>query len=151
MSLKEKLEAKKLELQKRDELIDSLKAEMDTLKPSVDRYFEVSRQHGKLVEERRKDDERKKRMKAIWDASYEAPEYPSMGVAGSNGSATFKTEEQAKELVQLLVWGGSYTYGYELKWDGPGDYVVEPDYKYDHDRDVIYTAKFRKKREDEYE
>ena len=71
-------------------------------------------------------------------------EYPLMGVEASNGIAHFEDQDQADELLIHLRKDASYYYAYVLEWKGPGSYIVKPEYRYDHDNEVIYTARFVK-------
>ena len=68
-----------------------------------------------------------------------------MGCSGEDGSAFFKDEEQANSLIQALRSNSNYYYAYILEWKGEGEYIVEPDWKYDHDGETVYTAYFKKK------
>lgn len=75
--------------------------------------------------------------------NYQEPQYPDMGIEGINGSCTFESQEQAELLIKTLV-NQSYYYGHKLKWTGPGEYTIKPDYSYDHDGEVVYMANYLK-------
>lgn len=135
----------KLTLQQLEEKIKELRAEMDALEPARARYYELSTKAHELNKEMTARKYASNLSAAIFKCSYQEPEYPRMGESGRNGSVFFKTKEDAEELITLLQRG--YTYGYRLNWSVPGLYVVEPDWKYDHDGDVIYTATFTKDNE----
>ena len=81
---------------------------------------------------------------AVDKCSYKEPYYPSMGVEGSNGYATFNDFKDAESLISANIETYGYGKTFVLEWNGPGNYVVEPEYGYDHDGDVVYTATFRK-------
>jgi len=68
-----------------------------------------------------------------------------MGCEGKNGSVYFKTKDQAEKLLSLLRKNSSYYYAYILKWNDLGEYIVKPEWDYDHDGEIIYTAKIEKK------
>jgi hypothetical protein len=126
--------------------IDSLTSEMQELEPARAKYYEIS---GRVYELKKELDLRSKahaKSTVIYNTSYQEPEYPEMGTPGRNGSANFETEELANELIKALVWT-NYYHGYRLEWSGPGAYVVEPSYEYDHDHEIIYTATFKKELE----
>jgi hypothetical protein len=123
--------------------IDTISFQMAELEPARNKYQELSFERGKLQEEYNEKTYRYDLLVLKMKTKYHEPEYPYMGGVAENGSANFDNQEDAEKLVKLLRQR-SYTYGYLLVWDGPGEYVVEPDYKYDHDGDVIYTATFKK-------
>ncbi len=119
------------------------------LKAREKRLEALSEEHyiiGKILHKFYEENDRKEKNKIQFDlinkTEYMEPSYPGMGCTASNGSAIFQNKEQAKALVESLQI--SYTYGYVLEWDGRGEYRVEPSYHYDHDRDVVYTATFKK-------
>lgn len=96
----------------------------------------------KLINERKQTETRERLEK---ETSFKECQYPAMGVDEREGRATFKDHDQADALIESLRAVGSYYYAYVLHWDGPGEYRVVPEWQYDHDRDVIYTANFVKK------
>lgn len=131
--------------------LQTLKLELDLIRPQYEalssRYFELSRKHTKLIEEINERKKRSRQSTLEWKCRYEEPTYPRMGESGSNGTAYFTDQAEAEELIALLC-SRSYYYGYDFKWQGPGHYDVIPDWKYDHDREVIYTAIFQKAEEE---
>jgi len=124
--------------------IDLLSKEMDELKPMMSRYYEASHEYYELCKRR---DEQKKwadRNRLSIMCQYQEPEYPYVGQSGEDGSAYFHNQQDAEDLIKALRASSSYGKGYVLKWSEPGRYVVEPSYRYDHDRDMVYTATFRR-------
>jgi hypothetical protein len=126
----------------RDEEIKFLTDSIEKLLPAVSKYNELNRRRSVLTQQKSKDDAEALYDKLISATMYTEPTYPAMGEAGAPGYAYFASEEQAKELVKVLTT--SYYYAYVVVWGGPGDYRVDPTYKYDHDSEVIYTATFVK-------
>lgn len=128
--------------------LDKMKAELDELRPQHEaissRYYELSRAYTKACEAKAEREKRNRLWKLESKCSYEEPEYPSMGSPGRNGSARFTDQAEAEELVTLLRSRVRYYKAYVLKWNGPGNYDVIPDWRYDHDREVVYTATFEK-------
>lgn len=59
----------------------------------------------------------------------------------------FKSKEQAEALTKSLNDFSGYYAQYILEWDGSGEYIVDPGYRYDHDGDIVYFATFKKKPE----
>jgi hypothetical protein len=76
--------------------------------------------------------------------NYIEPVYPDMGISGENGSCIFSSKEEAEALISILI-NQSYYYGHKLKYTGPGKYIIKPDYSFDHDGEVIYTAVYERK------
>lgn len=136
------------ERKKRDEKIitelEELQNEMDELKPKVDKYYELSRIHNQKHKEFEKMKKRENLSRLVVDTEYEECEYAEMGSVASDGSAIFKDKEQAESLLFALRNNSNYYYAYVLKWNGEGNYIVKPDWKYDHDGDIVYTATFIK-------
>lgn len=120
-----------------------LKTEMDLLRSAVDQYHHLSFEHSKLAEKILKEDREDTLNQLISETKFIECKYPSIGWPGEIGVAEFVSEDQAQALIAILK-SSDYTYGYILKWDGPGQYIVDPDFDYDHDGDVIYTATFVK-------
>jgi hypothetical protein len=98
---------------------------------------------GNVLEKRAKELKSKRLQELLKKTGYVEPEYPTMGVSGSDGVCVFSNEDEAKELIEILIWQ-SYTYAHDLHWTGPGTYQIIPEYKYDHDNDLIYTAVYKK-------
>lgn len=128
------------ELEKEMAEIDS---QMSELKAGVDLYYTLSRKHTVLHKEHKIKAYNAELRRLDLMTNYTPPRYPEMGIEGELGSASFKNKEQAERLVELLRQP-SYYHGYKLVWDGPGDYIVEPDYKYDHDGETVWLATFKK-------
>lgn len=128
------------------EKIEELKKQKLNLKAAYDLYNLVDRDLSNLNRRLKEQKEYEEYHKIIKDCEYRGPEYARMGSSPENGYAYFKSQEQAKLLVKTLAHGyeRSYAFGYELEWEGPGPYKVEPSWSYDHDRDVVYTATFKK-------
>jgi len=125
------------------EKIDKLTAKMDVLESARKTYYELSFERDRLNEEYREKLYKHDLFVLKIKTKYKEPTYPEMGSLSENGSASFDNKEEADKLVKMLR-EKSYTYGYVLVWDGPGEYVIEPSYKYDHDNDIIYTATFKR-------
>jgi hypothetical protein len=104
----------------------------------VDKNFTL----GKKKTDNRKQQEQIRLNQLLKETGYVEPEYPAIGVSGSDGACVFSSHEQAKELIQLLVWQ-SYHYGHDLIWSGPGQYFIETQYKKDHDKETVYTAVYK--------
>lgn len=79
----------------------------------------------------------------LQETEYQDPEYPDMGIAGTDGYCLFTSEAQAVELTQALKHQ-SYYYAHDLKYSGPGKYKIEPSWDRDHDNEIIYTATYIK-------
>ena len=124
--------------------LNKLKEEIERLRPQYERYMELSSTYSKEMEDERERTKRARLFHLEYKCKYEHPTYPDMGVEGSEGSAQFENKEEADELLSLLR-NQSYYYGYWIKWEGPGEYRVEPSYKHDHDKEVVYMATFKKK------
>lgn len=96
-----------------------------------------------------KKDRAQKRLEFLREkTSYVDPIYPSfdydldeMGDESEEGSCVFHNETEAKELIQALI-NQSYYYGHYFKWQGPGKYVIKPDWKYDCSGEIIYSAHY---------
>jgi hypothetical protein len=140
--VKEK-EMKSKSIQELETEMAEIVSQMGELKTAVDRYHTLSHKHSALSKEHKTKAYNAELRRLEFTTNYTPPKYPEMGVEGELGSATFKNEEDAKKLVDLLRQP-SYYHGYKLVWDGPGDYNVEPDYKHDHDGEVIWLATFKK-------
>lgn len=119
--------------------LETLEARLEELRPAKEEYMRIWHEVYKLRDEKKKQDG----LNLIEKTKYIEPEYPDMGVSERNGSARFESEEQATQLQKVLA-SGSYYFGYEIDWSGPGNYVVVPSYSYDHDNEVIYTATFER-------
>jgi hypothetical protein len=124
--------------------IAELNEEMEQLEPARAKYYKLSHERSKLVDELQYLEKRSKLRKAEMRTNYIPCEYPSIGIAGANGSATFASEEQMDNLVAALNSNSSYYNHYKGIWSEPGDYIMEPDYRRDHDGDIVYTATFKK-------
>jgi len=129
--------------------LDQLEVRMSQLAPLVDEYHEISH----VIRKRKEDLSRQmyeSRLRIIMSrTSYIGPEYPSMGEEGYNGSCFLQTKEDAYELLEVLRMRADYYHSFVLLWTEPGDYTVEPDYKYDHDREIVYTATIKRRGTDE--
>jgi len=136
----------KNERKKRDDKliseIDDLKEKIDKIKPIVDEYYELSR----IYNQKKKDFDNLKEKETFFrlkkDTKYEECEFPKMGKMGFNGSVKFQNQEQAELLLESLRKDSNYRYAYILKWEGNGEYIIEPDWKYDRDGEILYTATF---------
>lgn len=124
--------------------LEELRAEMESLRPSYDRFREVSEMYRSLVKASEKRAKLLTLNRICSECCYVDPQYPSIGYPGSDGSAIFQNKDQADVLVRVLCSNSTYYHGYILEWDGPGVYAVVPSYRHDHDGDVVYTATFVK-------
>lgn len=121
-----------------------LKAEMEKLELGRARYYELSRLTYDL---QKKLDEKEKILtlrRLSQQTSFEECQYPSMGEVGYEGVAYFLTEQVANDLIKALRTDSSYYYAYVLEWNGAGKYRVLPEFRIDHDREIVYTARFVK-------
>lgn len=135
----------KMEAEARQARIIELGKILEANLAARDAYYKASFERDRLTKEEQGYQKNIKYNKITTDTWYQEPEYPDMGVAGQNGSAVFKTEEQAKELVSVLNERSSYYYVYKMNtWEGPGNYDVIPSYNLDHDGEIVYTATFKK-------
>ena len=131
--------------------LNDLKKKLDDMKPIVDEYYEIQREYNQKMKTFEQNKKREELLQLKIECQFEECEYPSMGVSGFNGEANFKTKEQADNLINALRNNANYYHAYILKWSGPGKYLVVPDWKYDHDSEVVYTAQFIKEKEKENE
>lgn len=126
--------------------LKDLERQMEDLKPVVDEYYTLQREYNI----KKKKYEKQKKMEEFFrlkrETKYVECTYPEMGTESSNGSAYFKNENEANNLLTALRHNSSYYYAYILEWSGKGDYIVEPDWKYDHDGEIVYTATIKKER-----
>lgn len=126
------------------EHIEALSKEKSTLQSSVDRFFEISHALDKLQKKKRESDAIDRLNKYEDLCKYVAPEFPSMGYAAENGYAVFEKWSDALDLVKVLNEFTNYYVSYVLDWQGPGNYVIVPTWAYDHDKDIVHTATFKK-------
>lgn len=127
------------------EKMKELAAQVEHLKPLVDKYFEASNQLGKLTEKRRLEEIYSRHHRLAIKCNYQPPEYPSMGYVAENGFATFQDENEADDFIRSLrEYTSSYYKNFVLKWSGAGDYLVEPTYRIDHDGDTVYVTNFKR-------
>ena len=130
------------------EKMEKLREERDSLKKSYDRYFQVSSELQKLSEKQAQEEKRSKYYSIARKCRYVEAENPRMGSPGENGFAFFESKADADDFIEALrKFNDWYGQGYVLEWSGPGEYTVEPSYKYDCDGDVVYTATFKKDEE----
>ena len=117
---------------------------LEEMKPVVDEYYALYNKYSekKKVFEKMKKQETLSTL--IKECKFRECEYPSMGYSAEDGEATFESKNQAESLIRALRADASYYYAYILEWSGVGKYKVVPDWKYDHDSEVVYTAKFIK-------
>lgn len=126
------------------ERIKEIETRMDELKAA---HYEYNTLSTELSDLKRKEHAKEKLTKywaAVDKCKYVAPEYPSMGEVGNNGSAFFETVEDARQLIAVLNLNNGYSHAFDMKWTTPGWYIAEPDWRYDHDNDIIYTTIFTK-------
>jgi len=136
---------KKMSLhQQNKERYEALKKEMKELEPAKDRYFELSFEAGKLSKQITQYEKESRLNRLEYETKFKNCEFHGMGSVAENGEATFENEEQAVNLCMALS-EGNYHKAYHVKdWKGPGRYDCVPQWKYDHDRDVIYSGVFVK-------
>ncbi len=125
---------------------EDLEARLKELEPLKNEYYEIYH----ILEPRWKiaatTKKRAEYNAIVAETKYVEPDYPSMGFPGVAGSAIFTGKRQANKLLGILNKNTSYYYVYVLEWDGKGEYIVEPHYKYDHDNEIVYTAIIKKAR-----
>ena len=117
---------------------------LEELQPVVDEYYEIQRKYNikKSAFDKIKKGERLSNAKR--ECSFVDCTYPDMGCEAENGSATFSSKHQAETLINALRDNSNYYYAYLLEWQGVGKYKVVPQWKYDHDNEIVYTARFIK-------
>lgn len=108
-----------------------------------DRKHKIQQAEKILKEKSREEALRNLKLETKWDG----PVYPGMGESGENGRCVFKTQQQAEDLTKALT-SQYYEYLHKLHWEGPGVYIIEPDYGYDRCGDTIYTANYVKKKKE---
>lgn len=135
------LEQLKLELSSVENEMDKYKEGYFKYRKFADEYTSVKKAISEIELNNKKND-------IILATDFQECTYPGMGRLGENGSCYLINEEVGKTLVNILK-ERSYTYGYVLKYSGPGEYIVEPSYSHDHDRDIIYTATIKKEENNE--
>lgn len=128
------------------EKLRKIKAEMEKYKWEYNRYVKLSKRAEELENRMERDKRIKSYISLCEKTKFEAPLLPSMGVRAEEGSAEFCTYEDAKALLAELRYFGGYETAYELEWDGPGNYKTKTEWKYDHDKDIIYTIYIRKEK-----
>lgn len=134
-SLKEQLEKKdtKWLLARRDKISKHQKELTEILYILSDRATEVIRI------------QKIERLAAITKKTeYREPEYPSVGVLARSGTCVLNNEAEATELLEALQDKGSYYYGYTMNFTKAGRYLAIPDWKEDHDGDIVYTTLFER-------
>ena len=124
--------------------LKEIEDKISELKPFVDKYYELNNEYN----QKKKSFDKQKKYEELFrlkrETKYNECEYPSMGCEESNGSVEFKSKKQAESLLNALRSNSNYYYSYILKWDGVGQYIIKPDWKYDHDKEIVYTATIKK-------
>jgi len=129
-----------------EDRIAAIKKEREELKEYVDRDRNLSYELSDLEKTLYKNKKKQglSRIKNL--TNFKDCEFPSMGYYGVNGSCNVENEEQLKELCKQLNLSIGYgKYYYYKKYEGSGDYLLIPDWKYDHDGDIVYKGEFIKK------
>lgn len=129
------------------EKLQQLKNELETLRSSYDRYCKVNTEIYSLEFKIKQREDSDRLFILSFKTLFTECEYPSMGTPGCDGGAVFDSEEEARDLIKQLRTNSTYSKAYRLVWSGPGEYRVIPDYDYDHDGDIIYSATFIKMQE----
>lgn len=126
------------------EKLKEIQLEMQSLEEAKDKYFKLANEKSKLekeiyqAEKAYRKDELKKKL------NFKDCQFAEMGVIPIEGSAYFYSEIEAKEFCQLI--SDRYYKIYFVKdWLGEGEYILKPDYKYDHDSEIVNLGKFIKK------
>lgn len=121
--------------------LKSLSKKRDELHPKVGEYHEVRRKCEELYERIRRHDKRVAERELIDATGFVDCEFPEMGVAGLLGFAQFTEEARAKELCKSQSYATiSRAYLYEVDWEGPGSYLLTPEYEGNN----RFTATFTK-------
>jgi hypothetical protein len=124
--------------------LKDMERQMNDLKPIVDEYYKIQRDYNLKKKEYDKQKKWENLVKLKRETSYVECTYPEMGTESSNGSVFFEDDQQANNLLNALRSNASYYYAYIIEWSGKGKYIVEPDWKYDHDGEIVYTATIKK-------
>lgn len=135
---------KKESLESKKQRLEILRKEMAELEPARARYYDLSFEASKLAEEVSKT-EKQRKLNALEEATnFENCDFYNTNLYPRNGQATFENEDQAVDLCMALSEGSYYKAYHVEDWKGPGLYVLEPEWKYDHDRERVYSGVFKK-------
>lgn len=139
------------ELETKRKRVQELEVIMDETKIAYGKYLEATFERGRLAEQIREEERRRELSNIQWRTKYREPEYPSVGYSSRNGYCHLQDKEQAEKLLNCLRSNTGYHHAYILEWTEPGHYNVVPDYKHDHDNDLIYTATIERMEDQNYE
>lgn len=129
------------------EKLKEIQLEMQSLEEAKDRYFNLANEKSKLEKEIYRAEKTYRKDELELKFNFKDCQFAGMGIVPIEGSAYFYDEAEAKEFCQLI--SDRYYKIYFIKdWKGEGEYILKPDYKYDHDGELINLGKFIKKEEE---
>lgn len=137
-------EYKEKEKSKELKSLNEMENYMSELKPIVDEYYSVLYKYNVKKKQFDQQKQYEDLINIQRETDYVSCTYPSIGEESKTGSVCFKDKDQADKLINSLRNNASYYSSYILEWSGSGIYLIHPEWRYDHDGEIIYTARIKK-------
>jgi len=132
------------DLKTKKDLLKKIYHDMDELKPYKDMYYELFHEADELAKDITNLEQTSRLGKLSERTQYRECSYPTIGLAGEDGSAVFEDHDTAEALLDALRARSNYYFGFSLEWDGPGEYKIVPTFGHDRDGETVYTTIFMK-------